>query len=161
MDDPSTPEAGYRSTKVIAHHVHLRPTLDGSRVVDVTMDLSADQLHAGAHAVRHVADSRYRLTRIESADDVLAMRELTTLSDELASLVVPGAIARLTLDVGGTRRLLVALEEFIAGATDEDAIAREGDKDALTHVFSMVDGVADAHAAAVRVALDDSVATGR
>lgn len=146
---------------MIVHHVHLRPTFDGSRVVDVTLDLTAEQLQSGSHAVRHVAHSRYRLARIESADDVLAMRELTSLSDELASLIVPGAIARLTLTTAGTHRFMVALEEFIAGATDDEAIAREGDAEALTHAFSMVDGVADAHAEAVRVALDDSVTTRR
>ena len=141
---------------MIAHHVHLRPTLDGSRVVDVTMDLTADQLSAGAHAVRHVVDDRYRVATLESADEILAMRELTSLADELRSLVVPGAIAQLTLTIAGTGRFREALEDFLRLVTDDEAIAREGDSEAMPHVFAIVDGVADAHAEAMRTALDDS-----
>jgi hypothetical protein len=140
---------------VIVHHVHLRPTLDGSRVVDVTLDLSAPQLDAGAHAVRQVAADRYRVAVIETADDVLAMRELTSLSDELAALALPGAMNRLTLAVAGIGRFRAALEDFAASRADGPL--REGDNEALPHVYAMVDGVGDAHAAAVRAALDDSV----
>jgi hypothetical protein len=141
---------------VIAHHIHFRPTLDGSRIVDVTMDLSPDQLAGAAHAVRHVIADRFRLASLESADDILAMRELTSLADELTSLIVPGAIARLTLTTAGTGRFRVALEDFIASATDDEAIRREGDAEALPQVFEIVDGVVDAHAGAVRAALDGS-----
>ena len=141
---------------MIAHHVHLRPTLDGSRVVDVTLDLTAEQLSAGAHAVQRVVDDRYRVAPLESADDILAMRELTSLSDELRSLVVPGAIARLTLTIAGVGRFRMALEDFVGMATDDESIAREGDVDALPRVFAIIDGVGDAHADAMRAALDDT-----
>jgi hypothetical protein len=140
---------------VIVHHVHLRPTLDGSRVVDVTLDLSAPQLDAGAHAVRQVVSDRYRVATIESADDVLAMRDLTSLADELTALALPGAINRLTLAVAGIGRFRAALEDF--AATRSEGPVREGDAEALPHVYAIIDGVADAHAAAVRVALDGSV----
>jgi hypothetical protein len=142
---------------VIAHHVHLRPTLDGSRVVDVTMDMTADQLTAGAHAVGAVVADRYRVAALESADDILAMRELTSLADELQSLVVPGAIARLTLNVGGVGRFSEALEAFVRLVTDDERPQREGDVDAMPHVYAIIDGVADAHHDAMRVALDDSL----
>ncbi len=140
---------------MIVHHVHLRPTFDGSRVVDVTMDLTAAQLGAGAHAVRHVTADRYRVAALESADDILAMRELTGLADELTALAAPGAINRLTLTVAGAGRFLGALEDF-AHSRSEGAV-REGDAEALPVVHGMIDGVADAHAAALRGALDDSV----
>ena len=141
---------------MIAHHVHLRPTLDGSRVVDVTLDLAAERLDAGAHAVRRVIADRYRPATLESADDILALRDLTSLADELTSLIVPGAIARLTLTTAGVGRFRLALEDFIALATDDESIAREGDAEALPVVFAMVDDVADAHEAGVRAALADS-----
>lgn len=144
---------------MIVHHVHLRPTFDGSRVVDVTLDLSAAQLDAGAHAVRQVAADRYRVVALDSADDVLAMRELTSLADELTALALPGAINRLTLAVAGVGRFRTALEDFVASRSDGPV--REGDTEALPHVYTMVDGVADAHAAAVRAALDDSVELNR
>jgi hypothetical protein len=124
------------------------------------MDLPADQLCAGAHAVRSVVGERYRNRALE-ADEVVAMRELTSLCDELTALGAPGAIARLTLTVAGVGRFLGALEDFIASTTAEDAIAREGDAGALPHVFAMVDGVADVHAEALRTALDDTVTATR
>ena len=140
---------------MIVHHVHLRPTLDGSRVVDVTMDLTPEQLRAGAHAVREVKADRYRVASLEHVDDVLAMRELTSLADELDALALGDGIARLTLAVAGVGRLRAALEEFAESRSDGPL--REGDVEALPHVYPMIDGVADAHAAVVRAALDDSV----
>jgi hypothetical protein len=140
---------------MIVHHVHLRPTLDGSRVVDVTLDLTLEQLRAGAHAVREVRADRYRVAAIERADDVLAMRELTSLTDELHALALGEGIARLTLAVAGVGRLRAALEEFAESRAD--GALREGDAEALPHVHAMIDGVADAHADVVRAALHDSV----
>jgi hypothetical protein len=144
--------------RVIAHDVHLRPALDGTRVVDITLDLSAEQLTAGAHAVRSVIIDRYRLAALEAADDILAMRELTSLADELTSLVVPGAIARLTLTIAGIGRFSDALDSFVRGAGDRPE--REGDADSLPHVYANIDGVADAHAAGMRAALDDTLVAG-
>jgi hypothetical protein len=157
INDPQTRIRGYEESKVISHHVHLRPTLDGSRVVDVTMDMTPDQLTAGSHAVRTVVADRYRVATLESADDILAMRELTSLADELQSLVVPGAIARLTLNVGGIGRFSEALEAFVRVVSDDERPEREGDADAVPHVYAIIDGVADAHRDAMRVALDDSL----
>jgi len=140
---------------MIAHHVHLRPTLDGSRVVDVTLELSAPQLNGAAHAVRLVVEERYRIAALEHVEDILAMRELTSLADELTALAAPGAINRLTLTVAGIGRLRGALEDF-AESRDDGAI-REGDAEALPLVHALIDGVADAHGDAMRAALDDSV----
>src|SRR5689334_16995211 len=117
---------------VIVHHVHLRPTLDGSRIVDVTLDLTSDQLGAGAHAVRHVAADRYRVAALDTADAVLALRELTSLADELTALAAPGAINQLTLTVAGAGRLHTALEDFAASRAE--GAQREGDAEALPHV---------------------------
>ena len=64
------------------------PTLDGSRIVDVSMDLHAAQLRAGAHAVRHVRRTATAWPRSSHVDDVLAMRELTSLADELDALAL-------------------------------------------------------------------------
>ena len=126
INDPQTRIRGYEELKVISHHVHLRPTLDGSRVVDVTMDMTPDQLTAGSHAVRTVVADRYRVATLESADDILAMRELTSLADELQSLVVPGAIARLTLNVGGIGRFSEALEAFVRARVRRRAAGARG-----------------------------------
>jgi hypothetical protein len=139
---------------MLNHVVDIRRGLDGASVVEVTVDLGATQLAAAAHAVRATVDDRYRVPALESADDILAMRELTALAERLVELAAPGAVNRLTLTVAGMGRLRGALEDFAASRSSEDALLREGDTEALPGVYSMVDGVADAHADGLRAALD-------
>jgi hypothetical protein len=138
----------------VTHVVDIRRALDGTSVVEVTLDLSAPQLAAAAHAVRFAIDDRYRLAALESADDILAMRELTALKDELDVLAAPGAVNRLTLTVATAGRLRSALEDFVGARSVENALLREGDAEALPGAYSIVDAVVDAHADALRVALD-------
>jgi hypothetical protein len=66
------------------HHAHIDISrgLDGERVVLACFDLREDELAAAARAVAAVAAERYRTPRI-SADEVLELRELTALKDEL------------------------------------------------------------------------------
>jgi hypothetical protein len=63
-------------------HIDISPGLDGERVVLACFDLREDELAAAARAVAAIAAERYRTPRI-SADDVLELRELTALKDEL------------------------------------------------------------------------------
>jgi hypothetical protein len=66
------------------HHAYIDISrgLDGERVVLACLDLREDELAAAARAVAATAAERYRTPRI-SADDVLELRELTALKDEL------------------------------------------------------------------------------
>jgi hypothetical protein len=63
-------------------YIDISPGLDGERVVLACLDLREDELAAAARAVAATAADRYRTPRI-SADDVLVLRELTALKDEL------------------------------------------------------------------------------
>jgi hypothetical protein len=63
-------------------HIDISRGLDGERVVLACFDLREDELAAAARAVAATAAERYRTPRI-SADDVLELRELTALKDEL------------------------------------------------------------------------------
>jgi hypothetical protein len=63
-------------------HIDISRGLDGERVVLACLDLREDEVAAGARAVSATAAERYRTPRI-SADDVLELRELTALKDEL------------------------------------------------------------------------------
>jgi hypothetical protein len=63
-------------------HIDISRGLDGERVVLACFDLREDELAAAARAVAATAAERYRTPRI-SADDVLELRELTVLKDEL------------------------------------------------------------------------------
>ena len=63
-------------------HIDISRGLDGESVVLACFDLREDELAAAARAVAATAAERYRTPRI-SADDVLELRELTALTDEL------------------------------------------------------------------------------
>jgi len=63
-------------------HIDISRGLDDERVVLACFDLREDELAAAARAVAATSTDRYRTARI-SADDVLELRELTALKDEL------------------------------------------------------------------------------
>ena len=58
---------------------------DGTRAVVAIFDLSEAEVAACAHAVGAARTEQFRHESL-SADDVLAMRELTALADELTAL---------------------------------------------------------------------------
>jgi hypothetical protein len=63
-------------------YVDISRGLDGEPVVLACFGLREDEVAAAARAVAAIAAERYRTPRI-SADDVLELRELTALADEL------------------------------------------------------------------------------
>ena len=63
-------------------HIDISRGLDGEHVVLACFGLREDEMAAAARAVAAIASERYRTPRI-SADDVLELRELTALKDEL------------------------------------------------------------------------------
>jgi hypothetical protein len=67
--------------------IDISEDLDGNAVVHACFDLSQEQRAAAAHAVAATAAERYRTTDL-SADEVLELRELTALTDELGELTV-------------------------------------------------------------------------
>jgi hypothetical protein len=63
-------------------YIDISRGLDGQPVVLACFDLREDEVAAAARAVAAIAAERYRTPRI-SADDVLELREMTALADEL------------------------------------------------------------------------------
>jgi hypothetical protein len=63
-------------------HIDISRGMDGETVVYACFDLGEAEIAAAVHAVAAIAAERYRTPRI-SADDVLGLRDLTTLADEL------------------------------------------------------------------------------
>jgi hypothetical protein len=133
---------------VLPHHVLVSTDFDGLHVVEVVFDLSPLQAGAAAHAVRVVRDERYRAVEL-STDDVLAMRELTAIADELADLSLREGHDHVRASVARVGMLRSALEEFAAG----EHLEREGDADARPVVFALIDPLCDLHAEAVHAAL--------
>jgi hypothetical protein len=133
---------------VLPHHIELRTDADGHPAVEVTFDLTAPQAGAAAHALRVVRDARYRTAEL-SADDVVAMRDMTSLADELAEIQALGSADRIRASVARLGALRSALDQFAAA----DHLEREGDAEARPVVFVLVDAIADLHAEAIRTAL--------
>jgi hypothetical protein len=63
-------------------HIDISRDLEGDPVVFACFDLSGEEVAAAVHAVHAVAGERFRMSDM-SADDVLQLRELTALADEL------------------------------------------------------------------------------
>ncbi len=66
-------------------HIDISQGLDGEAVVLACFDLGAEEIAASAQAVRVTAAERFRAAEL-SVDDVLELRELTALADELTDL---------------------------------------------------------------------------
>ena len=133
---------------MLRHHLDIRADADGHPVVEVTFDVSPVQAGAAAHAVRVVREERYRVVEL-STDDVLAMREMTSVADELAAIEALGGYSSVRVSVARLGVLRSALEAFAAG----EHLERDGDVEARPVGYTLVDDVADMHVEAVEAAL--------
>ena len=133
---------------MLRHHIEVGTDAEGHRSVTATFDLAPEQAGAAAHALRVIRDVRYRTVEM-SADDVLAMRDMTSLADELADLQALDGRSHVTASVARLGVLRGALEQFATG----EHLEREGDAGARPVVVALVDAVADLHADAVHAAL--------
>ncbi len=134
---------------MLPHHVDIRSDGDGLPVVMVTFDLGPAQVGSALQGLRTIREARYRTAEI-AADDVIALRELTSLVDELDGLVGADAIVRLEATVALLGVLRDALHEFATAEHPE----REGDAQARPAVYALLDALDELNAQAVRTALD-------
>jgi hypothetical protein len=131
--------------------IEIARDLDGAAVVLACFDLEEVELAASAHAVAGARTERYRLVEM-SVDDVLAMRELTALADDLDALArVPGA-GTVVLRPARLTAFRDALEQFVT-ARDEADWVREEDAVHLSAVRRVLWPLADLCADALRAAL--------
>jgi hypothetical protein len=131
--------------------IEITRDLDGAAVVLALFDLDDAELAGAAHAVAAARTERYRLVEM-SVDDVLAMRELTAVADDLDALArVPGT-GTVVLRPARLTAFRSALEDFVS-ARDEAEWAREDDARHLPAVRRVLWPLADLAADAVRAAL--------
>jgi hypothetical protein len=125
--------------------------LDGEAVVLACFDLSEEEVAASAHAVKAIAAERFRMEDL-STDDVLELRELTALADELGDHV-RGTGARTV--VMRPSRLSVWRDVFSQFVASRDAAdwSRFEDTQALPIVRSLVEPLEELCAEALRAAL--------
>ena len=134
---------------MLPHHLEIRIDADGLPSVEVTFDLTPAQAGAAAHALRVMREARYRTSEM-SADDVIAMRDMTSLADELGELAAGAGADHVRATVARLGALRSALDEFAAG----EHLERDGDAEARPLVFALADDVADLHVQSLRAALD-------
>ena len=126
--------------------------LDGVPVCNVAFDLSAQQVGAAHRATGAVRTERHRPQDM-TVDDVLAMRELTGVVDELDRLQEAGGHATVTLPFARLVVLHDALGEWATGRTERGWM-REAEQEDHPVVEGMLQGLADLRADAVCATLD-------
>jgi hypothetical protein len=132
--------------------LHTLHDADGHPVCNVSFDLSAEHVASAAYAVEAVRLERHRHEAL-STDDVLALRELTGLSDQLHGLAEQQGHASLLLTLARFSALHDALSEWVHAA-DERGWMRDEDREHYTRLAALLDPMAQLRADAVRSALE-------
>jgi len=114
---------------MVNEEIHTLHDPDGHPVCNVGFDLSGDQLSATAYATGEMLVERHRGQALE-IDDVLALRELTSVRDELHVLAEAGGHAHLTMPLGRFIALHDAVDEWVCTRTGRDWL-RDADREAL------------------------------
>jgi hypothetical protein len=130
-------------------HIDISRDLEGDPVVFACFDLRRDEVVAATHAVQAVAAERYRMSSM-SADDVLEMRELTALADELDELGEgTGTVVLRPARLSAYRHAVTGFVE----SRDEAEWVREEDLEALALLRPLLLPLEQLCAEAMRAAL--------
>jgi hypothetical protein len=124
---------------------------DGEPIVVACFDLTEQEVAASTHAIAATAAERFRTSPM-SSDDVLELRELTALADELGEA---GAEAGLRTVVFRPARLAAyreAISRFVE-TRDEAEWIREEDREPLALLRGMLYPLEQLSAEAMRAAL--------
>jgi hypothetical protein len=129
--------------------IDISQDLDGDAVVHACFDLSPEELAAAAHAVAATASERFRIGEI-SSDDVLELRELTALADELGELT--GGASTVVLKPARLSALRDAVTAFVESREQAEWI-REEDRQPLALLREMLFPLEQLSSEATRAAL--------
>jgi hypothetical protein len=125
--------------------------LDGAVVVLACIELGDEQVRASAHAVQAYVGERFRVPAI-SGDDVIELRDLTGLADELGEPAPEGAVRTLVFSPARLNLYRDALASFVDGR-DEAEWLREEDREALAHARELLPALRQLSEEALRAAL--------
>jgi hypothetical protein len=134
--------------------IHTLHDPDGLPVCNVGFDLSVDQLAATAHATGEMLVERHRGQALE-VDDVLALRELTGVRDELQTLADGGGHARMTMPLARFIALHDAIDEWVCSRTGRDWL-RDADREALPFAGALLGPMGDLRSDALAQVLASS-----
>jgi hypothetical protein len=125
---------------------------DGSPVCNVAFDLSAEQLRAAAHGAGEIRTERHRGEEL-TTDDVLALRRLTSVVDELDVLSAAAGHTTMTMPLARMASLHDALDEWVRTRMDRGWL-READEETHPVVAALLGPMGSLRADAVRATLD-------
>ena len=136
------------------HNAHVDTTSapDGTKLVVARFDLGEDEIAAVARAVDVSRTEQFRHEEL-STDDVVAMRELTALADQLTALAGYGSAVSVELSPARLVALRDTLHVFVE-MRDEAGFTREEDREAYAVAMALAAPLADLGADALRAALD-------
>jgi hypothetical protein len=126
--------------------------LDGDVVVLACIDLADEEVRASAHAVRSFVEGRFRVPAI-SGDDVVELRELTGLADELGEPGPEGAVRTLVFKPARLSIYREALIGFVDGRDEADWL-RDEDREPLERVRELLPALGALSEEAIRAALE-------
>jgi len=136
---------------MINPHVDISQGLDGEAVVLACFDLGEELLAASAHAVKAASAERYRTAEM-SVDDVLELREITALADELADLALRPGMRTVVLRPARLTIYRDTLAHFVE-SRDEAEWLREEDREPLSLVRGLLLPLEELAADTLRAAL--------
>jgi hypothetical protein len=125
--------------------------LEGEPIVTACFDVGEEQVAAASHAVAAMAAERFRLASM-SVDDVLELRELTALADELAHPRPEPGMRTLALRPARLSALRDSVARFVETRDDAEWI-REEDREPLARLRALIAPLEDLCAEALRAAL--------
>ena len=132
--------------------IDISKDLDGDAVVHACFDLSPEELAAAAHAVAATTAERFRMNEM-SSDEVLELRELTALTDELGELT--GGASTVVLKPARLSALRDSVGAFVESREQAEWI-REEDRQPLALLREMLFPLEQLSAEATRSALSPS-----
>jgi hypothetical protein len=130
-------------------HIDITQDLEGETVVHAVFDLREEEIAASAHAVAAACAERFRNEEM-SADDVVELRELTALVDELRELV--GGAGTIVMRPARLNAYRHALHIFV-DSRDEAEWIRDEDREPLAIVRGLLWPLEDLSADAMQAAL--------
>jgi hypothetical protein len=133
-------------------HIDISRDLEDEPVVHALFDLTEDEIGASAHAIAAVAEERFRMAEM-SADDVVELRELTALADELGEL--RGGTGTLVMRPARLSAYRDAVAHFVE-SRDEAEWIRDEDREPLAIVRPLLYPLEQLCAEAMRAALSPS-----
>jgi hypothetical protein len=125
--------------------------MEGEVVVLACITLGEEEVRASAHAVSAIISERFRVQAI-SGDDVLKLRELTGVADELGEPGAEGAVRTLVLSPARLSLYRETIADFVDTRAEADWL-REEDRDPLARVRELLPALGELSEEALRAAI--------